>query len=108
MSAKKKPDFYTTLSVTINGKTHFKTFDLTPESIKGEQLTEKQYNKYVECLILFMVEVLRDHDKVIETSQFKEAYGCSENNLAYKQSIKERNYVRTRRKSSAGDKNHNR
>jgi len=68
MSAKKKPDFYTTLSVTVNGKTHPLGFDLTPESIKGEPLTEKKYKECIKYLIHAMVIVLRDSGKLIETS----------------------------------------
>ncbi|MBW1812190.1 MAG: hypothetical protein JRJ39_00580 [Deltaproteobacteria bacterium] len=74
MSATKRPDFYTTLSVTIKGKTHSRTFDLTPGSLRGKPLTEKEYNECVKPLMLLMTIVLREHGKLIETSQFKEAY----------------------------------
>lgn len=69
MELKEKCAIYTTLSVTINGKTHFLGYDLTPKGIGTNPLTEEKYRKCLKGLIPAMLRVLSDHNKLIETSQ---------------------------------------
>ena len=63
-----KSNFYTTLSVTVNGKTHSLGYDLTPNGIGTTPLTEEKYRECLECLIPAMLKVLRDCNKLIKTS----------------------------------------
>jgi len=62
--SKKKPGFYTVLSITVNGKTYSLGYYLT--STRENTLTEKGFRHRLETLIVSMLQVLRSNDKLID------------------------------------------